>query len=314
MMKSDKPCIVIVGSFVTDLVFRAPRRPMKGETLIGLEFGLFTGGKGYNQAVAAARMGAQVHMVGRLGMDIFGDMFMRSMKHEGINTDFVVRDPEMGTGVASPVIYEAEGDNSIILMPRANMRLSIPDIEAARDVIAAADVLLLQLEVPVETSMRSAEIARSGGAAVVFNPAPARPLPPKIFRLVDIITPNEIEAGQLSGIPMGDDAGARAAAKHLREMGVPRVILTLGARGALMFEPEGETEVPAYKVKVVDPTAAGDAFCGGLAVALARGQSPGEAVKYANAAGALAVTVLGAEPSMPRAEAVERLMRGESVA
>ena len=312
-MKRDQPCIVIVGSFVTDLVFRAPRRPMKGETLVGLEFGLFTGGKGYNQAVAAARMGAQVHMVGRLGPDIFGDMFMRSLANESINTDYVVRDPEVGTGVASPVIYEAEGDNSIILMPRANMRLSISDVEAARDVIASADVLLLQLEVPVETDMRAAQIARAGGVAVVFNPAPARPLPTEIFRLVDIITPNEIEAGQLTNIPTNDDGGARAAARRLRQMGVPRVILTLGARGALMFGPEGEAEFPAYTVKVVDPTAAGDAFCGGLAVALARGKSPAEAVKCANAAGALAVTVLGAEPSMPRGEQVEQLIRGEPI-
>jgi len=312
-MQSDKPRIVIVGSFVTDLVFRAPRRPMKGETLIGLEFGLFTGGKGYNQAVAAARMGAQVYMVGRLGTDIFGDMFMRSLGNEGINSDYVVRDPEVGTGVASPVIYEAEGDNSIILMPRANMRLSLPDVEAAREVIASADVLLLQLEVPVETSMGAAKIACSGGVTVVFNPAPARSLPPEIFRLITIITPNEIEAGQLTNIPANDDAGARAAARHLREMGVTRVILTLGARGALMFGPEGETEFPAYKVKVVDPTAAGDAFSGGLAVALARGQSPAEAVKYANAAGALAVTVLGAEPSMPHGEQVEQLLRGEPI-
>ncbi len=312
-MKGHKPRIVIVGSFVTDLVFRAPRRPNRGESLIGLEFGLFTGGKGYNQAVAAARMGAQVSMVGRLGTDIFGDMFMRSLEKEGIDAKYVVRDSEIGTGVASPVVYESEGDNSIIIMPRANMRVSLADVDAAKDVIASADVLMLQLEIPVETSIHAAEIARANGAVVVFNPAPARPLPDVIYKLASVITPNEVEAGQLSGAATGDDAGARAAAKRLREMGVERVILTLGARGALMFGPEGETEAPAYKVKVVDPTAAGDAFCAGLAVAMARGASPVEAVKYANAAGALAVTVLGAEPSMPRAEQVEKLLRGEPV-
>ncbi|HKZ68774.1 MAG TPA: ribokinase [Anaerolineales bacterium] len=311
-MKGDKPHIVIVGSFVTDLVFRAPRRPHRGETLIGLEFGLFTGGKGYNQAVAAARMGAKTSMVGRLGTDLFGDMFMRSLEKEGIDARHVVRDPEVGTGVASPVIYESENDNSIILMPRANMRLSPADVDAARDVIAQADVLLLQLEVPVETSLHAAEIARKNGATVVWNPAPARELPKEVFGMIDILTPNEVEAGQLTGIPTGDDAGARAAARKLREMGTGRVILTLGARGALMFGPEGETEVPAYKVKVVDPTAAGDAFCGGLAVALARGQSIADTVKYANAAGAYAVTVLGAEPSMPSAEQVERMLKGEA--
>ncbi len=310
-MQHSAPHIVVVGSFVTDLVFKAPRRPEVGETLIGSEFGLFTGGKGYNQAIAAVRMGAQVHMVGRLGVDIFGDMFTQKMAQEGIDARYVVRDSDVGTGVASPEIYEDTGNNSIILMPRANMCVSVADVEAAREVIAAAAVLLLQLEIPVEASMRAAAIARAGRTTVVFNPAPARPLPPEMFRLVDIITPNEIEAGQLTGVKTSDDAGARAAAEHLRDLGTERVILTLGARGALMFGAEGETEVPAYKVKVVDPTAAGDAFCGGLAVALARGQSPVEAVKYANAAGALAVTVLGAEPSMPRGEAVERLMRGK---
>lgn len=309
-MKQTSPRIVIVGSFVMDLVFRAPRRPNRGETLIGLEFGLFTGGKGHNQAVAAARMGAQVSMVGRLGTDIFGDMFLQSLAKEGIDARYVTRDAEAGTGVASPVIYESEGDNSIILMPRANMGLSPADAEAAQAVIAAADALMLQLEVPVETNIRAAEIARANGTTVVFNPAPARPLPAEIFSLADVITPNQVEAGQLAGVSTDDDAGARAAAARLREMGVARVILTLGARGALMVGPEGETEIPAYPVKVVDPTAAGDAFCSGLAVALARGTSPAEAVKYANAAGAFAVTVMGAEPSMPTLAQVEAMLRG----
>ena len=311
-MKGAQPRIVVVGSFVTDLVFKTPRRPAVGETIIGTEFGLFTGGKGYNQAIAAARMGAEVIMVGRLGTDIFGDMFMQKMQSEGINTDFVVHDVEAGTGVASPEIYEDTGNNSIIVIPRANMRVSPADVDAAKDVIASADVLMLQLEIPVEASLHAAEIARANGGAIVFNPAPARPLPDAIYKLANVITPNEIEAGQLTGLSTTDEAGARAAAKRLREKGVERVILTLGARGALMFGPEGETEAPAYKVKVVDPTAAGDAFCGGLAVAMAKGLSPAEAVKYANAAGAYAATVLGAEPSMPTLEKVEAMLKSVS--
>ncbi len=311
-MEGDKPRVIVVGSFVMDLVVKAPRRPMKGETLIGTDFGMFVGGKGFNQAVAAARMGAEVYMIGRMGTDLFGDLFMQAVVREGIHADFVVRDPEVGTGVGTPVI-DADGDNSIILIPRANTRLSVADVEAAREAIRATDVLLLQLEVPMEASFHAAEIARTSDVLVILNPAPARLLPADVNWLVDVLVPNEVEAAQLTGIPTDNEAGVRVAAHCLREIGFDRVILTLGARGAFMVGSEGEVEVPAYKVSVVDTTAAGDAFCGGLAVALARGMSPVEAVRYANAAGARAVTVMGAEPSMPRAEEVERLLRGEPI-
>ena len=246
-------------------------------------------------------------MIGRLGTDVFGDTFMSALAAEKIDTHFVVRDAEVGTGVGTPVI-DADGDNSIIIVPRANMRLSVADVERASAAIAAADVLLLQLEVPIEASQRAAEIARGGGAKVILNPAPARALPDSFLALVDILTPNEVETEFLSGVKVSDSTGAERAAEILRDKGVSTVILTLGDRGALLLTPDMTKLTPAYKVHVVDTTAAGDAFCGALATALARGEEIADAVTFANAAGALAVTVLGAAPSMPTAKQVDEFL------
>ena len=300
----NKPKVTIVGSFMMDLVVKAKRRPKKGETLIGEEFGMFTGGKGCNQAIAAARLGAHTCMVGRLGADLFGDKFMEALAEENIVSDYVVRDPEVGTGVGTPVI-DADGDNSIIIIPRANMRLSVEDVERAEPAIAGADVLILQLEVPLEASERAAEIAKSAGTTVILNPAPARDLPDTFLSKVDILTPNETETEMLSGISVKDQADAQKAAKVLLDKGVSAVILTLGSKGALLLTSEITKLVPAYKVDVVDTTAAGDAFCGALATALASGKSLEEATEYANAAGAFAVTIMGAGPSMPTASQLE---------
>lgn len=310
-MPAKKPKVVIVGSFMLDLVVKAPRRPQKGETLVGTDFGMFTGGKGYNQAVAAARLGAEVHMVGRLGADYFGDLFMQAMARDGIHTDFVVRDPEVGTGVGTPVV-DADGDNSIVIIPRANMRLTPADVEQAADAIAAADVLLLQLEVPLEASLRAAEIAHKHGAKVILNPAPARELPDEFLRPMDILTPNEIETAMLTGLPTGNLAQVELAATVLLARGGEAVVVTLGERGALLVTHDLAHHIPGYTVPVVDTTAAGDAFCGALAVALARGVALEPAVRYANAAGALAVTVMGAEPSMPAAEKLVRFFNSSS--
>lgn len=306
-MSEAKPKVVVVGSFMMDLVVKAERRPRKGETLIGDEFGMFIGGKGTNQAIAAARLGAQVHMIGRLGTDLFGDMFMSALNEEGINTQFIVRDPEVGTGVGTPVV-DAQGDNSIIIIPRANMRLTVEDVKKAGNAIGAANVLLLQLEVPVESSQRAAEIARDGGATVILNPAPARELPDSFLKYIDFIAPNEPETEMLTGVPVPNQAGAEQAAKVLLDKGMSAVVLTLGERGALLLTPEMTKAVPAYKVDVVDTTAAGDAFCGALATTLARGAELEQAVAYANAAGAMAVTIMGAEPSMPTKRQLEQFL------
>ena len=306
-MDQHNPKVVVVGSFNMDLVIKTERRPQKGETLIGEEFGMFIGGKGANQAIATSRLGADVTMIGRLGADLFGDTFFSEFARENIDTSFVVRDAEVGTGVASPVI-DADGDNSIIIVPRANMRLGVEDVERASNKIADADVLLLQLEVPIESSKRAAEIARANGVQIILNPAPACELPDSFLGLIDVLVPNEVETEFLTKVMVADDEGARLAAQVLFEKGISTIVLTLGNRGALLLTSRRSQLVPAYNVKVVDTTAAGDAFCGALATALANGEQIENAVAFANATGALAVTVLGAAPSMPTAEQVHNLL------
>ena len=307
-MNKQNPKVVVVGSFNMDLVVKVGRRPQKGETLMGEEFGMFIGGKGSNQAIAAARLGSDVTMVGRLGTDLFGDTLMAAHAEEGICTGYVVRDTEVGTGVAS-ISIDADGDNSIVIVPRANMRLSVADVERASESIAAADVLLLQLEVPIAASQRAAEIAKSNGVTVVLNPAPAQELPDDFLAQVDILTPNEVETESLSRVRVSTETDAIHAAKVLMDKGLSAVILTLGERGALLLTPNLTQQVPAYTVEVVDTTAAGDAFCGALATAIARGGNLVDAVAFANAAGALAVTVLGAAPSVPTVVQVKAFMK-----
>ena len=291
--------VSVVGSFVYDLVAKAPRRPKTGETLIGEFFGMFLGGKGANQAIASSRSGASVHMIGRLGNDLFGNQFLEKFSNEGISTDFVVIDDVNGTGVGMPLI-DATGDNSIVLIPQANMALSVDDVNNAFEPIASSDVLILQLEVPIDASQRAAEIAKENNTMVLLNPAPAREIPDSFLRLVDVLIPNEIETEILSGMKTTTDDQAIEAARALTSKGISTVILTLGHRGALLLTDEIEKRVPGFTIEAVDTTAAGDAFCGALATSLAQGSTIEDAVWIANAAGALAVTKLGAEPSLPK--------------
>ena len=291
--------VSVVGSFVYDLVAKAPRRPKTGETLIGESFGMFLGGKGANQAIASSRSGASVHMIGRLGNDLFGNQFLEKFSNEGISTDFVVIDDVNGTGVGMPLI-DATGDNSIVLIPQANMALSVDDVNNAFEPIASSDVLILQLEVPIDASQRAAEIAKENNTMVLLNPAPAREIPDSFLRLVDVLIPNEIETEILSGMKTTTNDQAIEAARALTSKGISTVILTLGHRGALLLTDEIEKRVPGFAIEAVDTTAAGDAFCGALATSLAQGSTIEDAVWIANAAGALAVTKLGAEPSLPK--------------
>jgi ribokinase len=296
--------VTVVGSFMYDLVATAPRRPKTGETLIGDSFGMFLGGKGANQAIAASRAGAIVSMVGRLGNDLFGDQFLEKFSEEGINTDFVIQDTENGTGVGMPLI-DASGDNSIVIIPQANMALSFENIDQAESSIADSDVLVLQCEVPMEANQRAAEIANKTDTLVILNPAPACEIPDALLSLVDIITPNESETEILTGMPTETDNQAIEAAHLLLSKGIETVILTLGSRGSFLLTKKMEKLIPAYSVEVVDTTAAGDAFCGALAASLAHGINIEKSVKIANAAGALAVTKLGAEPSLPSREEIQ---------
>jgi len=296
--------VTVVGSFMYDLVATAPRRPKTGETLIGDSFGMFLGGKGANQAIAASRAGAIVSMVGRLGNDLFGDQFLEKFSTEVINTDFVIQDTENGTGVGMPLI-DASGDNSIVIIPQANMALSFENIDQAESSIADSDVLVLQCEVPMEANQRAAEIANKTDTLVILNPAPACEIPDALLSLVDIITPNESETEILTGMPTETDNQAIEAAHLLLSKGIETVILTLGSRGSFLLTKKMEKLIPAFSVEVVDTTAAGDAFCGALAASLAHGINIEKSVKIANAAGALAVTKLGAEPSLPSREEIQ---------
>lgn len=300
------PRITVVGSLNMDLIARAPRLPRPGETVLGRDFNTAPGGKGANQAVAAARLGAQVTMVGRVGDDDYGRALLRTMERDGVATEHIVVDREAPTGVALIELND-EGENSIIVISGANMRLTPDDVDAAAATLATSDALLLQLESPLPVVQHAACVARAHGVTVILNPAPARPLPDDFFQGVDYLIPNETEAGLLAGREVGDLSAARDAARALRGKGVRTVILTLGTQGAFIVGQE-ESHVPAFQVEVVDTTAAGDAFVAGFAVALTRGLGVEEATRYACAAGALAVTRLGAQPSLPTVAETESLL------
>ncbi len=307
----QQPKVTVVGSANVDLVIRAERMPNRGETLIGETFDIFTGGKGFNQATAAARLGAEVTLIGRIGDDPFADVLRSAIETEHIDSRFVKTDAENGTGIAT-IVVEPDGDNSIIVVPRANMRLTPKDIEEASTSIAEADVLLLQLETPIEASQTAIEIAKANDTIVILDPAPARPLPPNLLAQVDILTPNATEAALLSGQNVNTlEAGivtAKALQTQIATDGHSAVVLTLGEQGVLLRTPTESEHIPAISVDAVDTTGAGDAFSGALATALANGDNLSEAVRFATAAGAAAVTVLGATPSMPTREKIEAIL------
>ena len=303
-----KSPIVVIGSSNTDMIIRLDRIPRPGETILGGEFVTAAGGKGANQAVGAARAGGQVTFVARVGQDMFGDQAVAGFRRDGINVDFVLRDPTAPSGVAL-IFVAKDGENSIAVAGGANARLSAADVKKAKAAIASASVLVMQLETPLETVQAAAELAARAGVRVILNPAPARSLPDKLLKLVSILTPNETEAELLTGIRVDHDAAAAQASDQLLAKGVQAVILTLGARGAFLATKEAKQLVAGFRVKPVDTTAAGDIFNGALAVALAEGKPLADAVRFANAAGALSVTKLGAQPSAPTRREIERFLR-----
>lgn len=299
--------IVVIGSSNTDLILRLDHLPRPGETVLGGAFATAAGGKGANQAVAAARAGGQVTFVARLGRDPFGDAALAGLVREGLDTRFVGRDRAAPSGVAL-IFVARDGENAIGVAGGANARLSPADVRKARRAMARADVVLLQLETPLETVRAAVEWAARAGVRVILNPAPARPLPAALLRQVAILTPNETEAEWLTGVRVRDDISAARAAEKLRARGVGIVIVTLGARGAWLDGPGVQQLVPGFKVRAVDTTAAGDVFNGALAVALGEGRTLPEAVRFANAAAAVSVTRPGAQPSAPRRREIERLL------
>ncbi len=296
--------VVVVGSANMDMVVRAPRIPRPGETVVGSQFVMVPGGKGANQAVAAARLGAHVTFVARVGNDLFGHHNLEGYEAEGIDCRFIVQDEETPSGVAL-IAVDAEGQNAIVVAPGANTRLTPEDVERAEEAIAKADVVLTQLEVPIPTVTRAAEMAHKHGKRLILNPAPApsQPLTEDLLRYVNVLTPNETEAQTICNAP--SYASPEALGQSLRSLGVPVVIITLGSEGVLIQDDSGMRRMPAYPVQAIDTTAAGDAFAGALAVAMAEGKGVETAVQFAQRVAALSVTRLGAQPSLPYRAEVE---------
>ncbi|MFV1965887.1 MAG: ribokinase [Pirellulaceae bacterium] len=299
--------IVVIGSSNTDMIVQVSRIPRPGETILGGEFCTAAGGKGANQAVAAARAGGQVTLVARVGQDMFGQQAVQGFLKDHINVDHVLRDATAPSGVAL-IFVEPSGENSIAVASGANAQLSPQDVTHAGSVIRAADMVVMQLETPLETVSAAAGIARSAQVRVILNPAPAQPLNDELLRNVTILTPNESEAELLTGIRVDETSGVEEAAEALLAKGLEIVMLTLGARGVFVATTEMREWVPGFQVDPVDTTAAGDVFNGALAVALAENRPLLEAARFANAAAALSVTRLGAQPSAPQRNPIEAML------
>lgn len=290
--------IIVFGSINIDLVAKTHRLPLPGETIIGSNFVTAGGGKGANQAVAAARLGTSTHIVGRVGNDKFAEELLTNLQSFGLNTDNIFIDPNTHSGIAV-IAVEDSGQNNIIVIPGANDNLDDGDLERLKKLLPGATALLLQLEIPLEIVRKAAVIARAAGVRVILDPAPARSdLPIELYPLIDIITPNEVEASQLVGFPVHDTETAILAAKQLQGRGVKNAIVKLGDRGAVAVTPDETLFVPAFAVEAIDTVAAGDAFNGGLAVAIDGGLSLSEAVVWGAAAGALCATKMGAQVAM----------------
>lgn len=294
--------IIVIGSSNTDLAIKTIRIPEPGETVMGGTFMMTAGGKGANQAVAVARLGGDVAFVTKVGDDMFGDESRARYVKEGLPEKFLLVEKGTPSGVAL-ITVDANGENCIVVAPGANNALTCADVDAVRDEIAAADYLLLQLEIPMEVVEHAAEVAVANGTKVILNPAPAAELSKTLIESLYLITPNRTECQLLSGVAIANEADAEAAAGKLMEMGVKNVIVTLGSKGSLVRTAEGCTVVEACRVESVDTTAAGDVFNGALCVALSEGKDLVEAARFASRASAISVTRMGAQSSVPyRAE------------
>lgn len=300
------PRVIVVGSANIDLTVAVERLPDPGETVLGGDLLISHGGKGANQAVAAHKAGASVTFVGRVGTDRHGDEVVNHLGRLGLGTQGLARDRQAPTGVAL-ILVDGAGRNQIVVAPGGNRRLAPRDLEPHLESLGTGDVLLAQLEIPLETVEAALLAARRRGAVTILNPAPARGLPPPLVSAVDVLTPNEAEASALAGIPVSEPRSASEAGRRLVALGARWVVITLGAQGAVLVEEREALHFPPFPVRAIDSTAAGDAFNGALAAALAAGRRLGDAIPFANAAGALAATRRGAQESLPAAADIARL-------
>lgn len=300
------PVIVVIGAINMDLIGVAERIPEPGETLVGERFYAASGGKGANQAVAAAKLGATVRMVGRVGDDDFGTRMLAELKGHGVDVSGIARDPDNPSGTVI-ILLDSSRENRIVAIYGANDACDGAEVEAAKAAMDGADTLLLQLEVPVAVSIPAAEYARAHGITVVWDPAPARDMPEAAMRLADVLTPNQTEARYFTGIDVHDRESGHRAADALLERGARAVVVKLGEEGVCFADGREKGFVPAFHVEAVDTVAAGDAFGAAMAVALAEGKELAAAVRYGAAAGALAVTRPGAQDAMPARREVEAL-------
>lgn len=290
--------IIVVGSTNTDMVIKADKFPLPGETILGGKFFMNPGGKGANQAVAASRLGGKVTFITKIGNDIFGRQALQQFQNEGIDTRYLCSDPDLPSGVAL-ITVDAKGENSIVVAPGSNGTLSSQDLANAESAINETEILLMQLEIPVATVAAAARIAASAGKKVILNPAPAMTLPDQLFQDLFLITPNKAEAEALTGVDIRDLESAEVAARNLYKKGVANVVITLGATGAVAFDGTTFRHIPAPLVTALDTTAAGDVFNGALAVGIAEGMPLIRAVEFANQAAAVSVTKMGAQASCP---------------
>jgi len=306
-MKKDTTKIAVVGSSNMDLVVKSKMIPAIGETILGGDFIMVPGGKGANQAVAAAKLGAEVFFIAKLGNDIFTEQSLDNFEKETVNTKHVVQTSKAPSGVAL-IMVDDEGNNLIVVAPGANQTLLPADVKRAESDIASCGAVVAQLEVPLETVEFAAGLANNAGVPFILDPAPARELGPELLRMVDVLTPNETEAQILTGIEVTDEESARAASRNLLKRDIKAVILTLGSKGFLLADNEETRYISAQKVDAVDSTAAGDAFTGSLAVGIAENKALLDAALFANYVAALSVTKMGAQSSMPTLGEVESFM------
>lgn len=304
-MKTSKK-ILVVGSANIDLVTRVPRCPKPGESLVGTSFTTVPGGKGANQAVAAARLGAETTFVGCVGDDAFGAMLRANLEREGVNVDHLKVHPTESTGTACIYVMD-DGNNAIVVTPAANHGLSPDDIAALRPVIAAHDVVLTQLEIPLETVEALLRVSRDAGVFSILDAGPVRDTPIELLQLADLVSPNETETEAFTGVPIQSENDAEAAAVHFHNSGTETLVIKLGARGALLSTVDAQHYEPAFTVDAIDTVAAGDAFTAALALVWG-GDTPANALRFANAAGALATTKTGAQDAMPTRRAIEQFL------